>query len=134
MADKPIIHDLDVLRPKPEFVKLGGYQIDISFIPSGIALEIMSLKSELTDLTDTPEKVAKIESGGIEAIKSFDITAEVCAKITETQHKEMTKEWLLKNTDMLQLKSLIEYITQAMLSSLEAGGIDTKNPIAAKPS
>jgi hypothetical protein len=131
--DKPIIHDLDVLRPKPEFVKLGGKEIDISFIPSGVALEIMSLRSTLESLTDTAEKVAEIEAGGDAALKSFEITAEICAKITETQHKEMTKEWLLKNTDVLQLKALIEYITQAMLSSLEAGGVDIKNPQAVKP-
>ena len=130
--DKPIIHDLDVLRPKPEFVKLGGKEIDISFIPSGIALEIMGMQSELTGLTNTAEKVAEIKAGGDGALKSFEITAEICAKITEAQHKEMTKEWLLKNTDVLQLKALIEYITQAMLGSLEAGGIDTKNLQAAK--
>ena len=131
--DKPIIHDLDVLRPKPEFVKLGGHDIDISFIPSGIALEIMALRSELVDLTDTPEKVAEIEDGGPATVKTFDLTAEICAKITEVQHKEMTKEWLLKNTDVVQLRALIEYITEAMLGSLEAGGVDIKNPTAAKP-
>ena len=131
--DKPIIHDLDILRPKPEYIKLGGKEIDISFIPSGIALEIMGLRGTLENLTNTAEKVAEIEAGGEGALKSFEITAEICAKITATQHKEMTKEWLLKNTDVLQLKALIEYITQAMLGSLEAGGIDTKNPTAAKP-
>ncbi len=131
--DKSIIHDLDILRPKPEYVKLGGHDIDISFIPSGIALEIMSLRGELVDLTNTPKKVAAIEAGGPATVKTFDITAEICAKITEVQHKEMTKEWLLTNTDVSQLKALIEYITEAMLGSLEAGGVDTKNPIAAKP-
>jgi hypothetical protein len=125
---KPIVHDLDILRPQPEYVKLGGKQIDISFIPSGVALDIVALREKLVELTDTPEKVKKVEEGGEEALESFDITAELCAKITESQHKEMTKEWLLHNTNILQLKSLIEYISNAVMHSLEAGGIETKNP------
>ena len=38
----PIIHDLDILRPRAVIVKLAGQEIDISQIPSGVALEITS--------------------------------------------------------------------------------------------
>ena len=131
MGEKPIIHDLDILRPEPEYVKLGGHDIDISFIPSGIALDIMNMRGDLEGLTDTPEKIKKIERGGEAAKKTFEITAEICAKITEAQYEEMNKDWLLKHTSVVQLKSLIEHITQAMYKSLEAGGVEIENPPAA---
>jgi hypothetical protein len=119
------IHDLDILRPEAEFVVLGKKKIDISFVPSGVALDIMKLREELEGLADTPEKIKKIEAGGKEAVRSFDITAEVCSKITQNQHSEMTKEWLLKNTSVVQLKALVEHITTAVFKSL--GEVDEKN-------
>ena len=125
------IHDLDVLRPEPEIVKLAGKEIDISYIPSGVALDIMSLRQELEDLTNTQDKVDKIEEGGEEAQKSFDIAADICSKITSAQHEEMTKEWLLVNTDIIQLRALIDFVTNAVFKSL--GDADQKNPIADKP-
>ena len=99
---------------------LGGKKIDISFVPSGIAIDIMAMQQELQDLTGTPEKLRKIEAGGKEAIESFQVAASICAKITGTQHKDMTKEWLLKNTNVVQLKQLIEHITNAVSKSLES--------------
>jgi len=122
--NKPIIHDLDVLRPAPEYVKLAGKEIDISFIPSGIAIDITNLQDEMRKLTDSPEKLKKIQEGGEETARSFDIAAELCARITSSQHEEMTKEWLLKNTDVIQIKTLMEYITKAVFKSFE--GIEDK--------
>ena len=119
MADKPVVYDLDVLRPEAEFVMLAGKQIDISFIPSGVAIDIMSMRQKMEKLTSTPAKLKKIEAGGSEAIETFQISAEICAKITERKHKEMTKEWLLKNTNVAQLKKLIEHVTNAVFKSLE---------------
>ena len=119
-GDKPIVHDLDVLRPPPEYVKLAGKEIDISFIPSGIAIDISTLQDEMRDLTDTPEKLKKIQKGGKETARSFDIAAELCAKITSSQHEEMDKEWLLKNTDVVQIKILMEHITKAVFKSFES--------------
>lgn len=124
MAEGPIIHDLDILRPQPEYVILAGKKIDISFIPSGIAIDITQLQSELADLTDTPEKLDSIKAGGTGASKTFGIAAEICAKITEAQHPEMTKEWLLKNTDVIQIKALMDHISRTVFKSLEASGDD----------
>jgi len=120
MSEKPIVHDLDILRPLPEYVLLGGKKIDISFVPSGIAVDIMAMQQKLQKLIGTPEKLRKIEAGGQEAIESFQVAASICAKITESQHKDMTEEWLLKNTNVMQLKQLIEHITNAVSKSLES--------------
>jgi len=133
MGEKnPIIHDLDILRPKPEYVHLGGKDIDVSFIPSGIAMEILGLQSELQGLTDTPDKLAKVQAGGEAARRTFEIAAELCAAITKSQHPEMDKEWLLKHTDVLQIKALMEYVTKAVFRSLEsAEEPELKKPEAA---
>jgi len=119
-GDKPIIHDLDILRPAPEYVKLAGKEIDISFIPSGIAIDIENIQEKMNKLTDTPAKMKKIAGGGKEAAQSFDIAAELCAKITSSQHEEMDKEWLLKNTDIFQIKALMEYVISATTKSFES--------------
>ncbi len=130
-----ITHDLDVLRPQPEDVKLGGKKIDISFIPAGVAMDMMTLQEELSKLTNTPEKLKKVAAGGKEAGRTFEIAADLCAAITKSQHPEMDKDWLLKNTDVLQIKALVEYVTTAVSSSLDsAEDDDIKNPPAAEGS
>lgn len=130
MSD-PVVYDLDVLRPKPRIVRLAGKEIDVSFIPSGIAIDIMEMQQGLLALTDTPGKMAKVKDGGKEARKSFELAATLCAAITSAQHPEMDMEWLLKNTDTLQIKALMEHVTAAVfksLNSVEDG--ELKNPEA----
>lgn len=105
MAEKLIIHNLDILRPPPAYIKLGGKEIDISFIPSGIAIDIIILK----------EKLEKVKGDK----ESFGLAADLCATITEIQHKEMTKDWLLKNTSMDQLYALMVHIFTSVTNSLE---------------
>jgi len=113
--DKAKIHDLDVLRPPKEFVRLGGNDIDISFIPSGVAIDVMSMQDELAAIEGETEAVSKAR---------FELVAELCAKITENQFPEMTKKWLLQNTDVLQLKRLIELISEGITKSLASVGVD----------
>jgi len=126
---EPIVHDLDVLRPPKEFVRLGGKDIDVSFIPSGVAIDIMGMQQELNDLTNTPEKLKKVEAGGKEARRSFEIAAELCAAITQSQYPDMNKEWLLVNTDVIQIKALMDYVTRAVFNSLETA----EDPEVKKP-
>jgi len=115
-----ITHDLDVLRPQPEYVLLAGKKIDISFIPAGVAMDMMKMQDELSKLTNTPEKMKKVAAGGKEAGRTFEIAAEMCASITSSQHPEMDKDWLLKNTDVVQIKALVEYVTMGVDRSLDS--------------
>ncbi len=131
----PIVHDLDVLRPPPEYVMLAGKKIDISFIPAGVAMDMLALQQEMGKLADTPEKLKKVAKGGKEAKRSFEIAAELCASITSSQHAVMDTAWLLKNTDVLQIKALLDYVTAAVSRSLD--GVEdgeTKNPPAVEGS
>jgi len=114
-----VIHDLDVLRPAPEYVKLAGKKIDISFIPAGVAMDVMAIQQEMQALTDSPEKLKQIEAGGDDARKSFELAAGMCAKIVEAQYPEMNMDWLMRNTDVLQLKALMDHVTRAVFKSFE---------------
>jgi hypothetical protein len=121
MAEKsPVIQDLDILRPEPEYVMLAGKKIDISFIPSGIAVDMMSLQDRINAMVDSPEKIARVREGGTEALETFYLSAEMCAKLACAQHPEMDKEWLLKNTSIPQLKVLVARVTAAIYRSLES--------------
>ena len=44
------IENLDELRAKPRLIILAEKEINIGFIPSGIALEFMSMQDDLEDL------------------------------------------------------------------------------------
>ena len=114
-GDKPVIHDLDILRPPPEYVRLGGHDIDISFIPSGIAIDVTNLEIELREMMESKEKIQEDDEA---ASKTFDMLAELCSRITRFQHEEMTKEWILKNTDIVQLNQLMLLIIQGVRKSL----------------
>ena len=108
MPDSKIIHDLDLLRPPAQYVRLGGRDIDISFVPSGIAIDIIVLKEKLDKSKDDK--------------KSFELAAGLCGAITQCQYEEMTKEWLLKNTTVEQLYTLMLHIFEATNNSLLAKG------------
>lgn len=109
------------MRPKAELIQLGGNVIDISFIPSGIAMDMMGLQDEINKMIDTPEKLERLRKGEAEtdARRTFDLSAELCAKITSCQFPEMDKAWLLKNTSVGQLKVLMDRVTRAVYRSLE---------------
>lgn len=113
---EPIIHDLDVLRPPPEYILLAGKKIDIGFIPSGLAIAITNESRKLQKMG--PERIAEAEAGGGAAAESFEILAEMCSTITHVQHEEMTKGWLLENTNLQQLSVLAAHISAAVNRSM----------------
>jgi len=122
MPDSKIIHDLDLLRPPAQYVRLGGNDIDISFVPSGIAIDIIILKEKLDETKDDKD--------------SFGVAADLCAAITQSQYEEMTKDWLLKNTTIDQLYALMRHIFEATTNSLVAMGdknVEGKKAVGKNP-
>ncbi len=117
MSEDKIIHDLDILRPPSEYVKLGGKEIDISYVPSGVAIDMIILHEKLDKSKSEKEQ--------------FGIAAEICSKLTSMQHKEMTKEWLLKETNVDQLYALMRYVFDSVSKSLDTGN-EGKGQKAAK--
>lgn len=113
------ILDLDVLKPPARYILLSGKKLDIAFIPSGIALEVMARQNELMDLA-SEENLAEIAKGGEVARSSFDIAAEICALITSAQDPEVNKEYLLNHTNIQQLNALISAVTSGVFASLSS--------------
>ena len=42
--------DLDILRPAPRMIKLGGHKIDLSFVPCGITFDIDKISRRLVEI------------------------------------------------------------------------------------
>jgi hypothetical protein len=127
------IYDLDVLRPAKKLIRLGGKTIDISFIPSGKAIAVLQLKEQLDELTNTDKKLEAVETDNAIAVKSFNLAAEICSMFTSNEHAEMDKEWLLQNTDVIQLKRLIELVVETVYKSLELTDDENQEDADANP-
>jgi len=112
------IVNLDLLIPEKKVLILDGKEINYSVITSGIALKFIEMKDRLIDLADDVKKDDN------KAKDSFNTSAEICALVTSAQYEEMTKEWLLEHTVLLQLKKLIELITEGIMASLESFNSD----------
>ena len=107
--------DLDILRPKAQWVKLGQNKIDVSFIPCGITFEVDGIVREMSAL-DTE----KLQEGGEETKRGFDLALKLCATFCSWKHPEMTEDWFRDNTDPAQINKLSETI-QATLQRSYAG-------------
>jgi hypothetical protein len=119
--DREVI-DLDVLRPPPQFVKLGGNKIDISFIPCALTFEVDRLAQELGKLD-----LVEVNKGGKAAEKAFDIAIDLCAVFCSAKHPEMTKDWFMQNTDPVQINRLAETIQSTLQRSYAGAEAYSKN-------
>ena len=126
--DREVV-DLDVLRPPPQFVKLGGNEVDLSFVPCALTFEVDRLANELADLD-----IAEVEKGGDEAERAFGIAIELCATFCQWKYPEMDKDWFLSNTDPTQVNKLSEMIQLTLQRSYAGAEAYGKNPEAAKES
>jgi len=113
MAANNIV-DLDVLRPKPRCVRIGGTEIDVSFVPCGITFEVDELIQKLRQWDE-----ATLEKGGAEAKEAFDLSIELCAVFCRRDNPELTVEWFRENTDINQIKAFVSAIEGALTQSYE---------------
>ena len=112
MSDKgPEILDLDKLLEDKRLIKLEGKEIDVSKIPSKITLEIAN-KFDDIDKND-PE--------------SMDVVMDLVLDIINSQNKEeITKDWLLENTDINQLIALLEFVMEPLEDKVDEAGNQKK--------
>lgn len=106
--------DLDVLRPDPIYIKLGGKKIDVSFIPCGITFDLDEIIRKMSKLN-----MAEVEKGGKETAQAFNFAIRICAIFCSVQHKEMTEEWFLKSTSPEQIEKMAEVIRDTLNKSLK---------------
>jgi len=119
--------DLDVLRPKPVIVIIGGHEIDISFMPAGIVFDVDAIQKKLEALDQT-----ELEKGGEVAQEAFELTVEMCSLFCTMRHPELTKSWFLKNCDPNQIDVLANMVRDALQRSYEGSEAYQKNQQAAR--
>ncbi len=116
------VYDLDILRPPPKKVKIGGKEIDVSYVPCGITFEVDRLASELHAFD-----IAEVKAGGEVTKAAFNILIELCSTFCSCKHPEMTKDWFLKNADVAQMNEFSEIIQKTLERSYEGAEAYQKN-------
>jgi hypothetical protein len=114
--------DLDILRPAKKLVKIGGREIDISFIPCGITFDLDKIVRELVNL-DTK----KIQSDEKEMKHAFDLGIRLCAVFCSHKFPEMNEAWFLENASADQINAFTQAIQAALMESYEGVGRHSKN-------
>lgn len=112
------IQDLDVLKPEARFVKIGGKEIDVSFIPCGITFDIDRIANKLIAMD-----VTEIEKGGEKAREAFNLTIELCSKFCSFKHPELDENWFMTNATPAQVAAFAEAVKDALYKAYT--GVDT---------
>lgn len=121
------VEDLDVLRPEPRIVRLGGKDIDVSFIPCGITFSIDRIIAELSKMNSET-----LLSNGEETKRAFDLSIELCVAFCSHKYPELDKEWFLGNVDARQITSFSGAIKDALVRAYAGIEAQTKNVKAVK--
>lgn len=91
------IKDFDKLISEPRIAVLGGKEIDVTKIPSGVMIRLM----EFAD---------KVQSGDLTPKEQFMESIGVVAAVCQRTDKEVTTEWLMDNTDFDQLMEFSDFV------------------------
>ena len=105
------IVDLDILKPPKKIIKLGGVQIDVSFVPCGITWEIDSLVRKLSEYD---ENKLKDEKSSKEAL---DIIIKLCSIFASFKNPELSEKWFRENVEMPQINAFVSLIKEALIRS-----------------
>ena len=119
------VEDLDVLRPEKRIIRLGGKDIDVSFIPCGITFEVDSHIRELRDLDHS-----KLLDNGEETRKAFEISVKICAAFCSHKYPELDIDWFNSNVDANQVRIFANAIQEALMKAYAGVSVDPKNEMA----
>ena len=117
--------DLDTLRPESVFIKVGGKDIDVSFLPTAITWDVDKIIQELS--TFNKDELLKNNDN---TKRAFDLSVKLCAVFCEHKYPELNEEYFLDNCDANQIKIFVEAIKETLIKAYN--GIDLKNLQAAK--
>ena len=117
--------DLDTLRPESVFIKVGGKDIDVSFLPTAITWDVDKIIQELS--TFNKDELLKNNDN---TKRAFDLSVKLCAVFCEHKYPELNEEYFLENCDANQIKIFVEAIKETLIKAYN--GIDLKNLQAAK--
>ena len=104
-----VIKDYDkVVYPK-RIAILGGQKIDVTIVPSRVALEVAIFR----------DKIFKVKSED-----SFNDLVEIVAKICRLSNEKITSRWLLDNTHIEELNDFLTFVLEPI--NKRASGLQAK--------
>ena len=121
------VKDLDVLRPESKIIRIGGKDIDVSFVPCGITFEVDDIIQELGKMDQT-----KIMTDPIEMKKAFNLSIDLCVVFCSHKYPELNADWFKENTDANQINAFSESIKEALARAYKGIENTGKNLKAAK--
>jgi len=114
--------DLDILRPEPRVVKIGGREIDVSFIPCGITFDLDAIVQELVKLDQK-----KVRSDPVEMRHAFDLGVRLCSVFCQHKYPEMDERWFMDNASSIQVNGFTSAIQNALYESYAGVTAHSKN-------
>ena len=114
--------DLDILRPESRVVKIGGKEIDVSFIPCGITFDLDAIVQELVKLD--PQKV---KDDPVEMKRAFNLGIKLCAVFCQHKYPEMDEQWFMLNSNSQQVNAFTNAIQTALYESYAGVKAHSKN-------
>lgn len=120
------VEDLDILRPEPRFIHLGGKDIDVSFIPCGITFEVDEIVRKMSGMDE-----AELLKGGEKAREAFNLSIRLCSTFCSHTHPELDEDWCKRNLDAIQINIFTNAIKEALIKAY-AGIGSSKNQMTSK--
>lgn len=114
--------DLDILRPETRLVKIGGKEVDVSFIPCGITFDLDAIVQQLVKLDGK-----KVQSDPKEMRRAFDLGIKLCSVFCQHKYPDMDEKWFLDNATSMQINAFTNAIQKALMESYAGVGAHTKN-------
>jgi hypothetical protein len=106
----PIIANFDILKPEPQIIIMGGVEIDVSFFPVKIALDMMDF-------------VGKAK-GEFEPEMFGDIV-NLVVDIIQVSQKDLNKEWVLANMSPITIMNFLKLAISTLTGSMAAASLGT---------
>lgn len=114
--------DLDILRPEPNYVQIGGKKIDVSFVPCGITFDLDAIVQELVGLDQE-----KVKTDRAEMKRAFDLGIKLCSVFCSHDNPEMDEAWFMRNASAEQVNAFTVEVQKALFSSYEGVKRHSKN-------
>jgi hypothetical protein len=108
------IIDLDILKNEARKIKLGGKEIDISFIPVAITFRVNEIAEKLFAMNPK-----ELESDLKKAEEGFNQAVKLCALFCEHNYPELDEQWFRKNTTVGQIQVFASEIRKTLYDSMQ---------------
>ena len=99
-----LLKDFDILAPPKRIARIGGEEIDVSFVPARVALQFIGFSKKYDVKTLETGTAGNFDPCMIEDM--LGIIEGICKRSSE----KITAEWLLNNVDISVLMQFIQYV------------------------